>query len=42
MNAIVSLGSRTLVGGSVAVKVADNKQYLTFMLGGEVFAIGIL
>ena len=42
MNAIVPLGGRTLVGGSVAVKVADNKQYLTFMLGGEVFAIGIL
>ena len=43
MNAIVPLGRRSLAtGASAAVKVADHKQYLTFMLGGETFAIGIL
>jgi purine-binding chemotaxis protein CheW len=43
MNAIVPLGRRSLAtSASAAVKAADNKQYLTFMLGGEVFAIGIL
>jgi purine-binding chemotaxis protein CheW len=43
MNAIVPLGRRSLAAGAAAVaKAADHKQYLTFMLGGEVFAIGIL
>ena len=27
---------------SAAAKAAERQQYLTFMLGGEVFAIGIL
>ncbi|MEO5658767.1 MAG: chemotaxis protein CheW [Polaromonas sp.] len=44
MNAIVPLGQRSLAAGAAAAaaKAADHKQYLTFMLGGEVFAIGIL
>lgn len=48
MNAIVPAGNRALAANAlasatgVAVKGADNKQYLTFMLGGETFAIGIL
>ena len=43
MNAIAPLSRRSLAAGAAAVaKAADHKQYLTFMLGGEVFAIGIL
>ena len=41
MNAIVPVGTRSLAVVAVA-PVADNKQYLTFVLGGETFAIGIL
>ena len=44
MNAITPLGRRSLATGATAAvaKAADHKQYLTFVLGGEVFAIGIL
>lgn len=42
MNALVQADNgRTLVP-AVTQAVADHAQYLTFMLGGEVFAIGIL
>lgn len=38
MNAAVNKDIHT----AIAAKSADQRQYLTFMLGGEVFAIGIL
>jgi purine-binding chemotaxis protein CheW len=38
MNALVQTGGR----GVSTQAVAEHAQYLTFMLGGEVFAIGIL
>jgi purine-binding chemotaxis protein CheW len=37
MNAIVPAGN-----GAAPLQTAEQKQYLTFMLGGEMFAIGIL
>lgn len=39
MNALVQTAGRPLAASAA---VAEQKQYLTFMLGGEVFAIGIL
>jgi purine-binding chemotaxis protein CheW len=54
MNAMVQTGQRSLntlpaaqsdaptMAQSAAVKAQQNKQYLTFMLGGEMFCIGIL
>ena len=41
MNALVQASSRQ-VEAAVAQASAEQKQYLTFMLGGEMFAIGIL
>ena len=41
MNALVQSNNR-LLGAAVAAPVVEQKQYLTFMLGGEMFAIGIL
>lgn len=38
MNALVQTGGRAVA----AAQAAEHAQYLTFMLGGEVFAIGIL
>lgn len=42
MNALVQADNRRALVPAVAQTIADHAQYLTFMLGGEVFAIGIL
>ena len=42
MNELVPARGRQLSAVAAPAKPADHKQYLTFMLGGEVFAIGIL
>lgn len=42
MNALVQAGKRQTGAAPAAPLVAEQKQYLTFMLGGEMFAIGIL
>lgn len=42
MNALVQAGSQQMAAGAAAKAAAEQKQYLTFMLGGEMFAIGIL
>lgn len=41
MNALIQSG-RSSTGIQVAARAAEHTQYLTFVLGGEVFAIGIL
>ncbi len=42
MNALVKAQGRTLAELKAAQLVTEQKQYLTFMLGGEMFSIGIL
>jgi len=42
MNALVKAQGRTLAELKAAQVVTEQKQYLTFMLGGEMFSIGIL
>jgi purine-binding chemotaxis protein CheW len=42
MNALVNARDRALTGPTVAQAGTDQKQYLTFMLGDEMFSIGIL
>jgi len=42
MNAIATAQSRPLTVMSAASQAEDQQQYLTFVLGGETFAIGIL
>lgn len=42
MNALVETGRRQPAVAAVAQAAAEKTQYLTFMLRGEVFAIGIL
>jgi purine-binding chemotaxis protein CheW len=42
MSAIASSGSRAIVAAPPAAANAEPAQYLTFMLAGETFAIGIL
>ena len=42
MNALVKTGSRQLQPSTLAQAAVENKQYLTFTLGGEIFSIGIL
>ena len=42
MNALVKAQSSSLGGLTAAQADAEQKQYLTFMLGGEMFSIGIL
>ena len=42
MNAIARTGNRQNPAGAAAQTAVEQKQYLTFMLGGEMFAIGIL
>lgn len=42
MNNIVPDGKKRLTTAAVSNKVEEQKQYLTFMLSGELFAIGIL
>lgn len=42
MNALVQADNRRALVPAEAQAIADHAQYLTFMLGGEVFAIGIL
>ena len=42
MNAIANVPSRPLAGMSAANPAEEHQQYLTFMLEGETFAIGIL
>lgn len=42
MNALVNTGNTALSGAAAAPAVAEQKQYLTFMLGGEMFSINIL
>lgn len=42
MNALVPADNRRALVPAVAQGIADHAQYLTFMLGGEEFAIGIL
>jgi purine-binding chemotaxis protein CheW len=41
MNALVN-ASKTALTAKAAVQVVEAKQYLTFMLGGEMFSISIL
>jgi purine-binding chemotaxis protein CheW len=42
MNALIQAGSRQTNVATVAQAADEYAQYLTFMLGGEVFAVGIL
>ena len=42
MNALVQAGGRALAGSAAPPAMIEQKQYLTFMLGAEMFAIGIL
>lgn len=42
MGNIVTTGKTAVASQNQAAVADDNRQYLTFMLGGEVFAIGIL
>ena len=42
MNALVKATSRPQTEWAATQVVAEQKQYLTFMLGGEMFSIGIL
>ena len=42
MNALVKTEARPLAKLAAASEVVEQKQYLTFMLGGEMFSIGIL
>ena len=42
MSAVVQAGSRQTNNAMAAQAAIDHTQYLTFMLSGEVFAIGIL
>lgn len=42
MNALVPAESRAPVAARTGEQAADHAQYLTFMLGGEMLAIGIL
>ena len=42
MNSLVKAQGRALVDPQVAQAVIEQRQYLTFMLGGEMFSIGIL
>ncbi len=42
MNALVKADKRVSLRQSVAQTAVEEKQYLTFMLGGEMFSIGIL
>lgn len=41
MNAIATLPSQPLAGTSASKHAEEHRQYLTFILGGETFAIGI-
>ena len=42
MNSLVKAQGRALVDPQMAQAVIEQRQYLTFMLGGEMFSIGIL
>ena len=42
MNALVKVQGRSLAELKSAQAVTEQSQYLTFMLGGEMFSIGIL
>ena len=42
MNALVKAQGRSLAELKAAQAVTEQRQYLTFMLGGEMFSIGIL
>lgn len=42
MNDIVPIGAKRMATATAPSKVEEQKQYLTFMLSGESFAIGIL
>jgi purine-binding chemotaxis protein CheW len=42
MNALVQAGNRQANVAKAAQAASDHAQYLTFMLGGEIFAVGIL
>ena len=42
MNALVKTDSKTAVAKAGAAAPVEEKQYLTFMLGGEMFSISIL
>jgi purine-binding chemotaxis protein CheW len=42
MNEIIQASSRPLAVMNAATQAEEQQQYLTFMLGGETFAIGIL
>ncbi|MDD2810057.1 chemotaxis protein CheW [Rhodoferax sp.] len=42
MNALVQTNTKTVATQAVAVSATEAKQYLTFMLGGEMFSLGIL
>ena len=42
MNALVPTVSKSIAANASAAKVKEEKQYLTFMLGGEMFSLNIL
>jgi purine-binding chemotaxis protein CheW len=42
MNALVETDSKSIASKASAAKATEAKQYLTFMLGGEMFSLGIL
>jgi purine-binding chemotaxis protein CheW len=42
MNALVKTDSKTVAAKAVAAAPVEEKQYLTFMLGGEMFSLSIL
>ncbi|MDP2680025.1 MAG: chemotaxis protein CheW [Rhodoferax sp.] len=42
MNALVQTNAKTVVAQAGAVGAVEEKQYLTFMLGGEMFSLSIL
>ena len=42
MSALVQTDSKAVAAKAGAAGLAEEKQYLTFMLGGEMFSIGIL
>jgi len=42
MNALVKKDSKSIATTATAASATEAKQYLTFMLGGEMFSLGIL
>ncbi|PIW09675.1 MAG: chemotaxis protein CheW, partial [Comamonadaceae bacterium CG17_big_fil_post_rev_8_21_14_2_50_60_13] len=42
MNAIVQTDSKSIAASASTARATEEKQYLTFMLGGEMFSLSIL